>query len=173
MQGVDAYECVQRFEWYSMYGESLAHDGCVAWRMGFRGMVVSDYTSVQELINHRVAVSRTDAGILALSAGVRHRHGQQHLCSRIGRCRAIAQTPEDVVDIAVRRVLRTKLHTGSLTIRTGTVMCGGRRQKFSPKRMLRWHVNLLASNRPSKKWKKYSAIAARCADDCIDRTACR
>ena len=37
---------------------------------GFDGMVVSDYTSVNEMVNHGVAANDTDAGILALQAGL-------------------------------------------------------------------------------------------------------
>src|SRR5207302_2046690 len=37
---------------------------------GFRGFVVSDWTSVNELVNHGVAGTRADAGRLALEAGV-------------------------------------------------------------------------------------------------------
>lgn len=37
---------------------------------GFDGMVVSDYTSVNEMINHGVVANETEAGILALQAGL-------------------------------------------------------------------------------------------------------
>src|SRR5205807_955825 len=37
---------------------------------GFKGFVVSDWTAINELLNHGVAGSRADAGKLALEAGV-------------------------------------------------------------------------------------------------------
>ena len=79
---------------------------------GFRGLVVSDWTSVAELLNHGVAGSRAEAGKLALEAGV-----DMDMVSRIyvddlpalvraGRIRL------GVVNEAVRRVLRTKAALG-------------------------------------------------------------
>jgi beta-glucosidase len=79
---------------------------------GFRGLVVSDWTAVAELLNHGVAGSRADAGKLALEAGV-----DMDMVSRIyvddlpalvraGRIRL------GVVNEAVRRVLRTKAALG-------------------------------------------------------------
>jgi beta-glucosidase len=37
---------------------------------GFNGFVVTDYTSINELVEHRVAKDETEAGILALNAGI-------------------------------------------------------------------------------------------------------
>ena len=79
---------------------------------GFRGLVVSDWTAVAELLNHGVAGSRAEAGKLALEAGV-----DMDMVSRIyvddlpalvraGRVRL------GVVNEAVRRVLRTKAALG-------------------------------------------------------------
>jgi len=79
---------------------------------GFRGVVVSDWTAVAELLNHGVAASRADAGKLALEAGV-----DMDMVSRIyvddlpalvraGRIRL------GVVNEAVRRVLRAKAALG-------------------------------------------------------------
>jgi len=79
---------------------------------GFRGLVVSDWTAVAELLNHGVAGSRAEAGKLALEAGV-----DMDMVSRIyvddlpalvraGRIRL------GVVNEAVRRVLRTKAALG-------------------------------------------------------------
>jgi len=81
---------------------------------GFRGLVVSDWTAVAELLNHGVAGSRAEAGKLALEAGV-----DMDMVSRIyvddlpalvraGRIRL------GVVNEAVRRVLRTKAALGLL-----------------------------------------------------------
>ncbi len=78
----------------------------------FDGVVVSDYTSIRELIAHGVAADEADAARLALSAGVDMEmvsrsyvtHGAELV--RSGRLRM-----EDV-DRAVRRVLRLKFRAG-------------------------------------------------------------
>jgi beta-glucosidase len=80
------------------------------WR--FDGIVVSDYESVAELINHGLAADGAEAARLALSAGVDmemvsrlyHRHVPQLL--KEGQL-SIAQ-----IDEAVRRVLRIKFRLG-------------------------------------------------------------
>jgi beta-glucosidase len=79
---------------------------------GFDGFVVSDYTSVQEMIPHGYAADGADAARLALSAGVEmemvsrlyNEHGAGLLRER--RLAAAA------VDEAVRRVLRVKFRAG-------------------------------------------------------------
>src|SRR2546425_9555314 len=79
---------------------------------GFRGLVVSDWTAVEELRNHGVAGSRADAGKLALEAGV-----DMDMVSRIyvddlpALVRA-GRIPLAVVNEAVRRVLRAKAALG-------------------------------------------------------------
>lgn len=79
---------------------------------GFEGFVVSDYTAVLELIQHGVAGSRVEAGILALKAGI-----DMDMISGI----YVDDLPEAVrdgrvdaaaVDAAVRRVLRAKYRLG-------------------------------------------------------------
>jgi beta-glucosidase len=79
---------------------------------GFDGFVVSDYTSVQEMIPHGYAADGADAARLALSAGVDmemvgrlyNQHGAELL--RQGGLRMAE------VDEAVRRVLRIKFRAG-------------------------------------------------------------
>src|SRR5438445_10171203 len=79
---------------------------------GFRGFVVSDWTAVEELMNHGVAGSRADAGKLALEAGV-----DMDMVSRIyvddlpALVRA-GRIPIAVVNEAVRRVLSAKAALG-------------------------------------------------------------
>ena len=45
-------------------------DGLLRGKWGFDGMIVSDWNAVAELINHGVAETREEAGVLALQAGV-------------------------------------------------------------------------------------------------------
>lgn len=78
----------------------------------FDGLVVSDYNSVIELIKHGFAADQADAARRALPAGVDMEmisrsyvtHGAQHV--KHGRI------PLEVIDTAVRRVLRVKLRAG-------------------------------------------------------------
>jgi beta-glucosidase len=78
----------------------------------FDGFVVSDYESVRELINHGLAADESEAARYALTAGVDmemvsrlfNKHGQSLLNQ--GKL-----TPE-VIDRAVRRVLRMKMRMG-------------------------------------------------------------
>src|SRR5947199_152991 len=79
---------------------------------GFRGFVVSDWTAINELLNHGVAASRGDAGKLALEAGV-----DMDMVSRIyvDDLPAFVRTgriPVALVNEAVRRVLRAKAALG-------------------------------------------------------------
>lgn len=79
---------------------------------GFKGFVVSDWTSIVELQNHRVAGSRTEAGILGLTAGVdMDMVGGIYQNEMQGAVRS-RQISEDVVDLSVRRVLRAKFAYG-------------------------------------------------------------
>src|SRR5438477_409378 len=79
---------------------------------GFKGFVVSDWTAINELLNHGVAASRADAGKLALEAGV-----DMDMVSRIyvddlpALVRA-GRIPVSVLNEAVRRVLRAKAALG-------------------------------------------------------------
>ncbi|MBI5595996.1 MAG: glycoside hydrolase family 3 C-terminal domain-containing protein [Elusimicrobia bacterium] len=80
--------------------------GILRGEWGFDGLVVSDYTSVAELVNHGYAADGGDAARKALSAGV-----DMEMVSRLynehGKTLASAE-----VDEAVRRVLRVKLRAG-------------------------------------------------------------
>lgn len=79
---------------------------------GFDGFVVSDYESVKELLNHGVASNEREAALAALSAGVdmemvSRLYGRAlHGLLRQGKLR------QEVLDQAVRRVLRVKLRLG-------------------------------------------------------------
>src|SRR6266850_389367 len=78
----------------------------------FDGFVVSDYTSVEELIKHGLAANESEAARLALSAGVDMemvsrlygKHGAELLRS--------GQLSPAEIDEAVRRILRIKMRLG-------------------------------------------------------------
>ena len=79
---------------------------------GFDGFVVSDYTSVQELIAHGLAADGADAAAQALNAGV-----DMEMVSRLYNEHGAAllkdgRLPAAALDEAVRRVLRVKFRAG-------------------------------------------------------------
>ena len=78
----------------------------------FDGLVVSDYESVRELINHGLAANEAEAAREAISAGTDiemvSRLYNKHLPPLIKQ----GKLPQRVIDEAVRRVLRIKLRLG-------------------------------------------------------------
>jgi beta-glucosidase len=77
-------------------------------RLGFDGVIVSDYNAIGELMQHGVAADRIEAAALALNAGVdidmmsdAYRHGLPEALRR-------GLVNERQIDQAVRRVLRLK-----------------------------------------------------------------
>ena len=79
---------------------------------GFDGMVVSDYTSVVELVNHGVAADEADAARQALSAGVDMEMVSRSYATHVPRLLDQGRLSLAVVDEAVRRVLRIKMRAG-------------------------------------------------------------
>ena len=79
---------------------------------GFDGFVVADYTAIWELINHGVAADSAQAGALALAAGVDMSMVDGIYIRRLPELVRTGAFPEDVVDEAVRRVLRGKVRAG-------------------------------------------------------------
>src|SRR5215813_1401293 len=81
----------------------------------FDGLVVSDYTAVEELIKHGIAADGKDAAALALSAGVDmemvsrnfNRYGAELLQQK--------RLTQNSIDEAVRRILRIKFRLGLFT----------------------------------------------------------
>jgi beta-glucosidase len=78
----------------------------------FDGFVVSDYTSVQELLQHGIAANEAEAAQKALTAGV-----EMEMVSRLYN-KTLAHLVKDnkvsmaVIDEAVRRILRIKFRAG-------------------------------------------------------------
>src|SRR4051812_458736 len=78
----------------------------------FSGFVVSDWTSVAELINHGVAGSPSEAGRRALTSGVdMDMQSSIYVDSLAGLVRS-ERIPMAVVDSAVMRILRAKMRLG-------------------------------------------------------------
>lgn len=78
----------------------------------FNGFVVSDYAAVEQLMNHGVAVSREQAGILGLTAGVDMDMVDTIYTNELVEAAKSGRLPMNVVDEAVRRVLRVKFALG-------------------------------------------------------------
>ena len=78
---------------------------------GFDGFVVSDWRSVKQLIYHGQAKDEEAAGIIGASAGV-----DMEMVSRtyenLPRLVRQGKFPEEVIDQAVRRILRIKIRAG-------------------------------------------------------------
>ena len=81
-----------------------------AW--AFDGLIVSDWNAIAELINHGVAGSMTDAGALALKAGVDvDMTSQVYFSALADRVRSDSEL-ESALDRSVLRVLNTKRRLG-------------------------------------------------------------
>ncbi len=80
--------------------------------LGFRGFVVTDYTSINEMVNHGVVANEKGAGELALNAGVdMDMQGavfQRFLAGSVQEGKVSVNS----IDQAVRRILRLKFQLG-------------------------------------------------------------
>ncbi|MGH7603908.1 MAG: glycoside hydrolase family 3 N-terminal domain-containing protein [Gemmatimonadaceae bacterium] len=81
-------------------------------RWGFKGAVVSDWGGIQEMVVHGVAANKTEAGILALRAGVDVDMSDGVYADSMAAAIRAGRIPEALVDSAVRRVLRIKYALG-------------------------------------------------------------
>jgi beta-glucosidase len=93
-------------------GNRFTLTGILRGEWKFDGMVVSDYTSVAELIKHGFAADAADAARLALSAGVDMEMVSRSFVTAGPRLVKDGKLPIAVVDEAVRRVLRIKIRAG-------------------------------------------------------------
>src|SRR5215472_2956927 len=79
---------------------------------GFNGFVVSDYTAVMELRNHGIANDAATATRKAITASVDVDMMSHYYDTQLPGLLQSKQVPMEVVDEAVRRVLRVKLAMG-------------------------------------------------------------
>src|SRR5690606_37043318 len=79
---------------------------------GFDGFVVADYTAVWELLHHGIAADSAEAGRRALSAGVDMSMVDGIYARNLPPLIASGALPMEVLDDAVRRVLRAKYRAG-------------------------------------------------------------
>ncbi|HEY7615222.1 MAG TPA: glycoside hydrolase family 3 N-terminal domain-containing protein, partial [Terriglobales bacterium] len=78
----------------------------------FDGFVVSDYSSVKELITHGVAADDAEAAFKALSAGIDMGMADGVYGTSLAPLVQSGKLPMSVLDEAVRRVLRVKFRAG-------------------------------------------------------------
>ena len=79
---------------------------------GFNGFVVSDYTSIRELINHGIALDGAEAARKAFDAGVDVDMMSHLYDTELPAMVKSGQVPMAAIDEAVRRVLRVKFALG-------------------------------------------------------------
>ncbi len=80
--------------------------------MGFKGLVVTDYTSINEMVNHGVAENDAEAGLLAVKAGVDMDMQGEVYFKYLKKQVKDGLVDEKLIDEAVRRVLRVKFLLG-------------------------------------------------------------
>jgi beta-glucosidase len=79
---------------------------------GFRGLVVSDYTGIKELLMHGVAASPAAASALALEASVDVDMVSDFYVDQLPALVKAGKLPQRLLDDAVRRVLEAKRRLG-------------------------------------------------------------
>src|SRR3954452_14703575 len=86
--------------------------GVLKGEWGFDGFIESDYTAVDELINHGVAGNGADAGALALNAGTDSEMVSKNIATNGKALLAQGQISQARLDDAVKRILRVKFRAG-------------------------------------------------------------
>ncbi len=89
----------------------LLHD-ILRTKLGFRGLVVTDYTSINEMVHHGVAASDAEAGLLAIKAGVDMDMQGEVYFKYLKKQVEEGLVSEKLIDEAVRRVLKVKFLLG-------------------------------------------------------------
>src|SRR5438034_3518295 len=93
-------------------GNAWLTDTVLRREWGYTGFVVSDWTSVQELVNHGIAGSQAEAGRRALTAGVDMDMQSSIYMDSLPALVRAGRIPMAVVDSAVMRILRAKQRLG-------------------------------------------------------------
>lgn len=80
--------------------------------LGFKGFVVTDYTSINEMVNHGVAGDEAEAGLLAIKAGVDMDMQGEVYFKYLKKQVKEGLIDEELINNAVRRILRVKFLLG-------------------------------------------------------------
>ncbi|WP_432043162.1 glycoside hydrolase family 3 N-terminal domain-containing protein [Streptomyces cadmiisoli] len=94
------------------HGNPHTMTGILKEEWGFDGVIVSDYTGVEELIAHGYAEDGADAARLALMAGLDMEMVSTNIAAHGKRLLADGRITEDRLDDAVARILRLKFALG-------------------------------------------------------------
>jgi len=81
-------------------------------QLGFKGMVVTDYTSINEMVNHGIVANDADAGKIAVLAGVDMDMQGEVFYKYLKQQVEAGEVSEEVIDGAVRRILKVKFMLG-------------------------------------------------------------
>ena len=80
--------------------------------LGFKGLVVTDYTSINEMVHHGVAKDDAEAGLLAIKAGVDMDMQGEVYFKYLKKQVEEGLVKESQIDDAVRRILKIKFKLG-------------------------------------------------------------
>lgn len=86
--------------------------GLLRQKLGFTGIIVSDYSAVEELIQHGIARTPSDAAWLSFNAGINIEMASQTYRQHLPTLLRNGQVSMADVDEAVRRVLKAKQRLG-------------------------------------------------------------
>jgi len=81
-------------------------------KLGFKGFVVTDYTAINELVEHGVADTEVNAGLLAIKAGVDMDMQSDAYFRFLKKQVEQGLIPGKLIDDAVRRILKVKFMLG-------------------------------------------------------------
>ncbi len=81
-------------------------------QLGFKGFVVTDYTSINEMVHHGVAADEAEAGMLAIKAGVDMDMQGEVYFKYLKKQVEGGLVDEKLIDNAVRRILKVKFMLG-------------------------------------------------------------
>ena len=81
-------------------------------QLGFKGFVVTDYTSINEMVNHGIVANEEEAGALALNAGVDMDMQGEIYFKYLEKQVKTGTVKEKQINDAVRRILRVKFELG-------------------------------------------------------------
>jgi len=81
-------------------------------KLGFKGFVVTDYTSINEIVNHGIVATEADAGLLAIKAGVDMDMQGEVYFKYLKKQVEEGLIPGKMIDDAVRRILKVKFMLG-------------------------------------------------------------
>ena len=81
-------------------------------QLDFKGFVVTDYTSINEMVHHGVAADEAEAGLLAIKAGVDMDMQGEVYFKYLKKQVEDGLVDEKLIDDAVRRILKVKFMLG-------------------------------------------------------------